>query len=162
MKPRDPRAFSAAVTKIRSALSDEVCAKAVGRSTSLIRKWADPDLKNLPNLDQALALDMAYVEAGNAEPPILALYEDLMEDYATRHGKTVVDILVSALSVQGVVGDLSEAIREAIDTDGPGGVAITPRERTGILELLDRLDDHTGAIEGAVDLEDASEDSVSN
>lgn len=151
MKPRTPKSFAAAITKIMTALSDQRCAEIVGRSSSLIRKWADPDHASQPTLYQALALDIVYAREGHGNPPILEVFEELIDDAVDGRADIPVDILFSALSVQGAVGDLSEAIRAALDPDGPGGVTITPNERQSILQILDKLDDHAGLIEDAVD-----------
>jgi hypothetical protein len=153
MKPRHPKKFASAVTKIRSVIGDERCAAAVGRSTSLVRKWADPDHSSLPNVEQAVLLDAAYIEHEHKKPPLLDLYTDVMAEYlsADRNQKVRVDILLSTLSVQGIVGDLSEAIREALSPQSEGGRQLTPRERSDILTILDRLDDVVDSIEDAVE-----------
>lgn len=154
MKPRHPKEFSSAITKIRGALGEDVCAKIVDRSSSLVRKWADPDHSTYPSVDLAMMLDAAYVRAGHGGPPILELYtKQLAEGLEVEEAETV-DILMSALTVQGIVGDLSEAIREALDPKGTGGAAITPRERMKILELLEKLDEEADSIEDAVEDED--------
>jgi len=157
MKVRDPKTFAAAITKVRAALSDDECARVINRSASLVRKWADPDHHSLPSLAHALALDVAYVRAGHGDPPILDIYRTMFDDLVAERRTSLADILFSALSVQGIVGDLSEAIREAVDPGGPGGGSITPRERALILELLDRLEDQSDAIEDAVDLDRSGE-----
>lgn len=151
MKPRTPKSFAAALTKVMAALSDERCAEIVGRSDSLIRKWADPDHASLPTLHQAFALDTVYAREGHGDPPIFEVYADLINDAVDERHDVPVDILLSALSVQGVVGDLSEAIRAALDPDGSGGSAITPNERQIILQILDKLEDQTDLIEDAVE-----------
>ncbi len=151
MKPRTPKSFAAALTKIMAALSNERCAEILGRSDSLIRKWADPDHPSLPTLNQAVVLDTLYTREGHGEPPILGVYEELVKGALREQGDDSVSILLSALSVQGAVGDLSEAIRAALDPAGPGGVAITLNERQTILQIIDRLEDHTDLIEDAVE-----------
>lgn len=151
MKPRTPKSFAAAITKIMTSLSDDQCAQIVGRSDSLIRKWADPDHASLPTLHQALALDIVYARQGNGDTPILDVYRELIDDALEEREEERVDLLFSALGVQGVVGDLSEAIRTALDPLGPCGTAITPLERQTILHILDKLDDQTGLIEDAVE-----------
>ena len=154
MKPRTPKSFVAALTKVMTSLSDDRCAEIVGRSPSLIRKWADPDHPSLPSLYQAMALDIVYTKSGYGEPPILKAYEEILEDTLGQRDDDPVDIVMAALAVQGTVGSLSEAIREALDPKGPGGAVITPRERQQILEIIDRLEDHTDDIETAVDEND--------
>lgn len=154
MKLRTPKSFAAAVTKIMAALSDERCAEILGRSDSLIRKWADPDHPSLPTLPQAVILDILYAKEGHGESPILDVYKDLVNDALEEQSNVAVDIMLSALSVQGAVGNLSEAIRAALDPSGPGGVVITPHERQTILQIIDKLEDHTDLIEDAVEEED--------
>jgi len=151
MKPRTPKSMAAAVTKIMTALSDERCAEIVGRSDSLIRKWADPDHASSPTLHQAMALDIVYAREGHGDPPILGVYEDILNDALDERKGDIADILMSTLSVQGVVGDLSEAVKAALDPSGPGGSAITPRERQTILQIIDRLEDQTDLIEDAIE-----------
>lgn len=152
MKPRTPKSIAGALTKIMTALSDARCAEIVGRSDSLIRKWADPDHPSQPTLAQALALDLMYVEQGHGDPPILEIYQDLLADALSHRDDREADILMTALSVQSAVGSLSEAIRAALDPNGPGGVSITASEGQRILEILDQLEDHTDVIEGVVEL----------
>ena len=151
MKTRPRNSLAAAVTEIRVAIGEEACAKAVGRSRSLVRKWADPDHSSIPNMEQALALDLAFVELGHGEPPLLRTYSDRLSDVLQNRQRRSVDILLAALSVQSVVGDLSEAIKNAVEPNGPGGRALTAKERANILELIDRLEDQTDSIEDTVD-----------
>lgn len=153
MKVRNPKEFSGAISKIRSAIGDERCAEAVGRTASLIRKWADPDHGSLPNIEQAVLLDAAYVVDQNKKPPLLELYAELIAEHANRgeQEKVRVDILLSTLTVQGIVGDLSEAIREALSPQSDGGKDLTPRERSEILSILERLEEVADSIEDAVE-----------
>lgn len=78
-KRRDPRTFKGAVTRILGVLGDEACATAVGKSASLIYKWSDPDRDSLPSVEQALALDLAYIAAGEGNAPIGAVYSSALE-----------------------------------------------------------------------------------
>ena len=137
MKPRQPKTFTWAISLVREKLSDKVCAQLVGRSTSLVRKWADPDHFALPNLDQALMLDLAYATAGHGKPPILESYSDLLGDALSKQDRQTVDVLLAALSVQGVVGELSLEIKDAIgpkSEDGPKLLKMSERESS--LSLL--------------------------
>jgi hypothetical protein len=153
MKQRHPKHFSTAVTKIKTQTGENRCAEIVDRSTSLIRKWSDPDQTSIPNLEQAALLDEAFVRGGFGKPPLLELYGELMSDALSEASKKSepVNMLLAALTVQGVIGDLSEAIRGALSEDGDGGRTITPRERTTILQILERLDDQVDAMEDAVE-----------
>jgi hypothetical protein len=151
MKPRSNKTFAGAVTKIRSALGDERCAQVVERSPSLIRKWADPDHAAVPNVIQALALDLAYVEANHGKPPILELLADRIGQAMDKEQKVAVNIALAALSVQGVVGNLSEAIVRSLHSSNESGENLTPRERAHILGLIERLEKEIDAIEDTVE-----------
>tara|TARA_R110000737_G_scaffold10365_1_gene26029 strand:+ start:187 stop:666 length:480 start_codon:yes stop_codon:yes gene_type:complete len=150
MKLRNPKEFAAAVTRIRSALGEEGCARAVGRSDSLVRKWADPDHPAIPNLDQALSLDAAYVAAGHGDAPIFELYQDQLEDRINGAGVLAGEIVPAALMVQSIVGDLSEIIRECLGQEG-GALVLSHNSRISLLSLIDRLEEETDRLEDAVE-----------
>ena len=155
MKLRNPREFSAAITRIRGELGEDACARAVGRSASLIRKWADPDHASLPGLEQALLLDAAYVAAGHGEAPLLKLYEALLEDAVSDNDVGRDELVPSALMLQAIVGDLSEAIREVVDpVTGSANNAMTPERQSRILTIIDRLEEETDRLEDAVEADD--------
>jgi len=151
MKLRAPKRFATAVTRIKNALGEAKCAEIVGRSPSLIRKWADPDHASRPNLPQALALDVAFVEGGHGDAPILALYQNrLARAVAIETDQPPIDVVLAALSVQAAVGDISQTIvakraGESVES------AFSPNEKNQILNLLDRLQHQVSQIEEALD-----------
>jgi len=148
MKLRAPRRFATAVTRIKNALGDEKCAEIVGRSPSLIRKWADPDHPSRPNLPQALALDVAFVQAGHGDPPILGLYQQrLARTVVVDSERSPVDVALAGLSVQAAVGEISESIL----TMRASNRALSPNEKNKILILLERLQEQAIKIEDALD-----------
>lgn len=151
MKLRAPRRFASAVTRIKNAMGDEKCAELVDRSPSLIRKWSDPDHPSRPNLQQALVLDVAFVEAGHGAPPILSMYQERLARAVTIEStQPPIDVALAALSVQAAVGDISENILSvrARNTDG---AAFSPNERNQILALLETLMSQVSLIENALD-----------
>lgn len=150
MKLRAPRRFATAVTRIKTALGEDRCAEIVGRSASLIRKWSDPDHPSRPNLPQALALDVAFVEGGYGEAPILALYQERLARAVSESQEISrpIDVALAALAVQASVGDVSQSI---ISLRGKGGT-ISPNERNEILQHLERLQQQTSQIEDALDI----------
>jgi len=151
MKLRAPKRFASAVTRIKNALGEAKCAAVVGRSPSLIRKWADPDHPSRPNLLQALALDVAYVEAGQGDPPVLSLYQQrLARAVALESERPPIDVALAALSVQATVGDISQSI-VVLRARNTTGDSFTPNEKNQILNLLDRLQEQVSQIEDALD-----------
>jgi hypothetical protein len=155
MKLRNPKEFAAAVTRIRTALGEEACAQAVGRSESLVRKWADPDHPGLPGIEHALVLDAAYVAGGHGEAPLLNLYESLLEDAISDNTVGRDELVPSALMIQAIVGDLSAEIRDIINpqtSTAASGMSADSQSR--LLRIIDRLEDETERLEDAVEAAD--------
>ena len=59
-KPRAPYTLADAVTEIIGAVSVDLCAHALERSTGLLRQWADPDNGAKPSMAQCIVLDAAF------------------------------------------------------------------------------------------------------
>ena len=155
MKLRNPKEFAAAVTRIRARLGEDVCAHAVGRSESLVRKWADPGHPSLPGIEQALLLDTAFIAGGHGEPPLLKLYESLLEDAVTDNDVGVEEIVPSALIIQAIVGDLSAEIRDIINPRAEKAMkTISADSKSRLLEMIDRLEEETDRLEDAVEASD--------
>lgn len=151
MKDRVPKSFAAAVTRVKNALGEDECAQLVSRSTSLVRKWADPDHPSLPNAGQALILDVAYSQKGFGDPPIFKIYEELVEDAIDIGDDELVDLVDSTLNLHSIVGDLSQSIREVVGQSAPGGAGMSPNQRNRVLAVLDRLEEEADKIEDAVE-----------
>ncbi len=148
MKLRAPKRFATAVTRIKNALGEDVCAKTVDRSMSLVRKWADPDHSSRPNLPQALALDIAYVEAGHGEPPILSMYQArLAKAVVGQAPHQSIDVVLSALAVQAAVGEVSQSLIHARNSDGSKAPGFSDNERNQILIRLEKLQEQVAQIE---------------
>lgn len=139
MKPRPLGRFSSAISQIASVLGYPECARIVGRSESLVRKWADPDVDTLPNLRQCLALDAAYVAGGHGNAPLAGLYLQRLRQSVDKDPRTPPDVVMQTLMIQALTGQLSAAVAIAIDPAGPGGRAITARERDEILRLANEI-----------------------
>lgn len=151
MKPRHAKNFARAVSIIRSELSENECAEAVGRSNSLIRKWADPDNPAVPNLEQALTLDLLYAKSIGKRPPILDIYTDKLTDVLNARKKLTVNLMIATLSVQSVVGQLSDAVAKASGSDNSRGAQLSNYNRATILGLVDKLQEISDLIEDAVE-----------
>ena len=155
MKLRNPKEFAAAVTRIRTSVGEDVCARAVGRSESLVRKWADPGHPSLPGIEQALLLDAVYIAGGHGEPPLLKLYESLLEDTLTENSVSFDEMVPSALMIQAIVGDLSAEIRDIINPRAEMALkSMSADSKSRLLELIDRLEDETDRLEDAVEASD--------
>ena len=123
VKPRHPVSWPGAVTRIMGALG-LAAGQAIGKSDSLIRKFADPDHDAVPNLHQALALDAAFVLATGEEAPILRVYLQRLEDATRGAPHAAVAPHTRLLQVMAETGEIAADLHRALD-DG----ALTANER---------------------------------
>ncbi|GFE76228.1 hypothetical protein [Novosphingobium sp. TCA1] len=73
-KLRTPLSFSLAITTVCGKIGWEAAAKVTGRSIRTVRHWSESDRHGTPTLDQAIALDRAFIEAGGDHGPIHSCY----------------------------------------------------------------------------------------
>ena len=85
-------------------------AQIVGRSPTLVYKWADPDLAYFPNLQQALELDSAFVAAGHGAPPFLTAYATLLKQRTAAVPQRKSDALSEAVGIVNVACEILSEI----------------------------------------------------
>ena len=124
------------------------------RSTSLIRKCADPDHdRHHVQFRYAVALDVACKKAGQL-PPLLEVHQYLVERYASAEPlekqKSESMVLHAVLTLQAALGDLSQTVSEALHADSPGGIRFTNREKHEIHEALDAVDHQAEVIKAMI------------
>lgn len=79
-KAREIQTFEHAVTRVAALIGWDAAADACGKGERIVRFWSDPDSDRCPCLEDALALDLAYMKAGGADAPILSVYMRKIED----------------------------------------------------------------------------------
>lgn len=121
--PRHPVTFAAAVTRIQGALG-LAAAQAVGKSESLVYKWAHPDHDAQPNLDQALKLDAAFVLATGDAAPILRVYLQRLEDATAGAAHAAEAPHARLMRVMAEAGEIAADLHKAL-ADG----RLAPHER---------------------------------
>lgn len=137
-KPRVPHSWAYAATRVAGRLGHDAAAIVVGRSIRLIERWTTPGDKRLPSLDQALALDAAYLADGGEEAPFMAAYaaqldivvaqatachQSLIED-AAHAARETGDAVASALAVArpgASPRDVHRAVVEAQEMESAAG-----------------------------------------
>jgi hypothetical protein len=101
-KRRPPLSIDAALARIAGQLEGgwETMATATGRKDRTVRNWGDPDTPEQIPLDCAIALDLAYQEAGGEGAPLWEAYTLKLElaeieRFADRHalGRRAVDVI---------------------------------------------------------------------
>lgn len=73
-KVRAPLSFSQAVTRVAGMIGWDEAARVTRRAMRTVRHWSESDRHGTPTLDQAFALDRAYLAAGGHGAPILECY----------------------------------------------------------------------------------------
>ena len=122
MKPRRAGSFEASLMELMDILGVDRCASVVDKSTSLVRKWSDPDNNILPSLQQALALDLEYVHETNSAPPLLHAFQTTVELQleAAEEGQNILPALLALqtavnLLVQKMASDCVDLKRAKLD-----------------------------------------------
>lgn len=78
-KIRKPGTIENAVTRVVGLITWDAAAEIVGKDVKVVRNWTDEDTGRCPRLDEAIALDAAYVAKGGGDPPLLAAYMLLLD-----------------------------------------------------------------------------------
>lgn len=120
-KLRNALTHANAVTTIADFIGYGAAAEAVGfKSDRQIYYWADPDSPRCPNVDQAVALDAAYIAAGGIAAPMRDAHEAMLsaasgEDIACQ--RALAEALAEASS------EMGDAIAAAMPLIQPGASA---------------------------------------
>ena len=130
MKHRTPLSFEDALIKVLGAVTRQAAAEAVGKSSTMVYRWADPDCSTEPSLVECVILDRLYVEGGHGEAPILASYQRHLENVRTSH--IAMKASERLCDVMHELGDIANEVRRCIDPDSDGGEAITKEEHSRI------------------------------
>jgi len=73
-KLRAPLSLSLAFMTVVDRIGWAAAASITGRAVRTVRHWSESDKKGTPTLDQAIALDRAFILAGGGYAPILESY----------------------------------------------------------------------------------------
>lgn len=145
MKRRLPANLSSAASQISEALGPDRVAQIVGRSPTLVYKWADPELAYFPNLQQALELDSAFVATGHGVPPFLTAYATLLKQRTASVAPRKSDALSEAVAIVNVaceiLSEVSGQVQMATSTATAKSVG-----RCGICENLRKLGELQSAL----------------
>ena len=121
-KVRQPSTFSHGVTKVAGLIGWGACADVTGKSERAVRAWSDPEMDRCPCIDDCLALDAAYLQAGGGEPPLLAVYQARLERMSTPPA----DSTELARATASVAKEAGEAVAALVVASMPG--APSPRQ----------------------------------
>lgn len=137
-KPRIPDSIEHAITLILAELGDEVCAKEISKSASLIRKASDPDHDFMLNAQQCLALDKAYLSATGKTPPIVSYFLRELRTPDSQPPKR--SITEQVLHMAKELGECSDKILIFTSPESAAGKKLTHNEAVEFLKEIDDVE----------------------
>ena len=137
-KVRPPSTFPDSVTRIAGRVGWQAMADAVGKSERAVRNWSDPDMDRLPSIAEALALDALYLSAGGGEPPILSLYQ-LLLDRASQAPADTISLARATAAAARETGEAIAAAVQAVPASDTSARLVADREIGEAIEALSDL-----------------------
>ncbi|EIZ77792.1 hypothetical protein WSK_3803 [Novosphingobium sp. Rr 2-17] len=135
-KVRAPLSFSLAITTVAGLIGWQAAAKITRRSVRTVRHWSESDRKGTPTLDQAIALDQAYMRAGGDHAPIRAAYE-------LQLGVALADVIACraalAQDIALATRESGEALSHCIEAMQPGASPATIHRAIAETQDVDAL-----------------------
>jgi len=144
-KSREPTTFEDAILRIVDRIGWAAAADVVGKGERVVRNWSDPDMDRQPTIDEAMALDAAYLAAGGGEPPLMAVYSRRLD----RMVKAPSDTAVLVRASQTAAVEAGQAIAALMAASQPGAsagdLALADRETEEAIEALSAAHRHLGS-----------------
>lgn len=116
-KVRPPLTFELALAKVAGLLGWSRVAEIAGRTERQVRNWSDPDATGALTLDHALALDVAFRQAGGEGAPLFQCYATRLE---VETNAACADAHAQAARVATAAKEAGEAISAQILACRPG------------------------------------------
>lgn len=143
-KVRAPLTFSLAITTVVGLIGWDQAAKITHRSKRAVRYWSESDKAPAPTLDQAMALDQAFIEAGGGFAPILESYARQLDvalaDTLACRAALADDIAQASLETAGAISSSIHAMQhDASATQIHYAIKETEEASSAVTRLLTRL-----------------------
>lgn len=150
MKPRPSRSFEKAIMHIITILGEDRAAQAVSRSTSLIRKWSDPDNTAMPSITQSLALDRAFVLHQKEPAPIQSVYAHQLDRIYDAIGPETEPLVVAVLNLYVSMGEMTRTLSTALDDKSTKDTPLAKRIQDKLLGQIERITEDIHDLEKSV------------
>lgn len=139
-KQRQPVSFAAAIHRVAGFIGYKHAGKIVRRAPRRVYAWADPDSDSSPTLRQALALDLAYQQAGGVGAPIIEAYRHQLDGISA---KLAADRRALSDEIADAARECGEAIAHSLSLthDAP-----TPRDIRRAVAEAEEAHRSTGAL----------------
>jgi len=140
--------------EVLKILSDEEINKAIGKTSSYLRKCSNPDLAQQIDHNDSFKLDHACIQKGEA-PPLLAAYEYMIVQLLAKsdnyENKDINEMLVKSTILH---GRLTELVKEAKEPGSDKGITISALEKKDIFEAITDLENKILKIKLTIDGKD--------
>ena len=150
-KIRKNASIESGLMEVLKILSDEEINKAIGKTSSYIRKCSNPDLAQQIDHNDSFKLDQACIKKGKA-PPLLTAYQymiaQLLDKTDNFENKDINEMLVKSTILH---GKLTELVKEARDPKGDKGIVISALEKKDIFEAITDLENKILKIKLTID-----------
>ena len=150
-KIRKNASIESGLMEVLKILSDDEINKAIGKTSSYIRKCSNPDLAQQIDHNDSFKLDQACIKKGKA-PPLLTAYEymiaQLLDKADNFENKDINEMLVKSTILH---GKLTELVKEANNPKGDMGIEISPLEKKDIFEAITDLENKILKIKLTID-----------
>ena len=153
-KIRKNASIESGLMEVLKILSDEEMNRAIGKTSSYIRKCSNPDLAQQIDHNDSFKLDKACIKKGKA-PPLLTSYQymiaQLLDKADNFENKDINEMLVKSTILH---GKLTELVKEARDPKGDKGVEVSALEKKDIFEAITDLENKILKIKLTIDGKD--------
>jgi len=150
-KIRKNASIESGLMEVLKILSDDEINKAIGKTSSYIRKCSNPDLAQQIDHNDSFKLDQACIKKGKA-PPLLTAYQymiaQLLDKTDNFENKDINEMLVKSTILH---GKLTELVKEARDPKGDKGIVISALEKKDIFEAITDLENKILKIKLTID-----------
>ena len=139
MKTRRALTPYRALHEIADLLGWDGCASVLGKSESLVRKWADPDTEREISYQAAIRLDAAYMRAGGKSAPLFECYAarlDLSNDEDEDRAGTMEAVSAAAKEAGEAIAAAIDSVGRANDLAARNRAVIETEESIGALQRL--------------------------
>jgi len=150
-KLRKTASIENGIMQVLKILSEEEILKAIGKSSSYLRKCSNPDLQQQIDHNDSIKLDIACIGKGKA-PPLCSAHEYILgnefENLSFHKLNDIDEMLVKSTILH---GKLTEVVKLAEDPKSENGSEISKLEKKEIMDAIKNLEDKIMKIKITVD-----------
>ncbi len=150
-KIRKTASIENGIMQVLKILNEEEIQKAIGKSSSYLRKCSNPDLKQQIDHNDSIKLDIACIKKGKA-PHLCLAHEYIIanvSDNLDLHKLNDIDEMLVKSTI--LHGKLTEVVKSAEDPKSDKGIEISKLEKREIMEAIKNLEDKIMKIKITVD-----------